>query len=138
MRPLYETQADLHNENIFKSKLESAFKVELKKAPISYKVDFFIFKNKELTGILEYKKRKYKWNDFDTQYMPLQKLIAMRSIVSSIGYGNMIYLIECDDGFRYSQDFSNLKIIWQGRSRDAEDQEPTLLIPIERFIPIRL
>jgi hypothetical protein len=141
MRTQYEKPLDIENENYFKKRYEKFYSNRvLLKVSKAYGVDFFIFENNKYIGILEYKKRNMTWGMYDSLYLPLQKLISMKNIISSIG-GTAIFAIDDSNNTpKYTDNFDNCSIQWAGRTnspRDNFDIEPIVHIPLTRFVSFK-
>ena len=71
MRPRYENEKTLAAETKFKESLEARFNVEFQKLPISYRADFAVIKDGEVTGFAELKNRNVDYETYPTLILSL-------------------------------------------------------------------
>ena len=55
MRPMYESDRDRINEDRIARRIEKAWRLELKKLPVSYKLDFAAVRDNVIVGWIEVK-----------------------------------------------------------------------------------
>ena len=129
MRPRYENQKTLAAETKFKESLEARFNVEFQKLPISYRADFAVIKDGEVTGFAELKNRNVDYETYPTLILSLSKYQAMELLTP---YGSPVLFVRFNDGdYMYTFDSLSTRIEVGGRwDRDeCQDIEPVVHIP---------
>jgi hypothetical protein len=139
MRPIYETQADLRNEAAVVEILSQKWRVNFLKLPIKYHLDYAATRNGKVTAYVEVKVRKYtmaqigKWGGYMLSIGKLQTAKLLFEISSA----TFCLAVQCADGLYWIaiKDFSEFPVVITGRTDrgDAQDVEPCVLIPAERF-----
>jgi hypothetical protein len=139
MRPIYETQADLRNEAAVVEILSQKWRVNFHKLPIKYHLDYAATRNGKVTAYVEVKVRKYtmaqigKWGGYMLSVGKLQTAKQLCEISSA----TFCLAVQCADGPYWIaiKDFSEFPVVITGRTDrgDAQDVEPCVLIPAERF-----
>ena len=135
---MHESEANLSNEQQVKNDLEEKFGVELKKLPISYRMDFMAFRDGKPSSVVEVKCRKTASSTTYPWFM-----LALGKWNAGIDYtikNNLpFYLVgKYSDGiffYRYNSSDS-VDIKWfNGRKdrNDPDDKEPCVYIPMELF-----
>lgn len=145
MRPRYETQSDLANEESIAAEIESAWDIKVAKMPISYSLDFMGHDiSKRLSCWIEVKSRpSMKWGQYSTIMLSLRKLIDAETLIRISGCNAYFVVRDRENDIRYA---SLLDVIgkpelieWGGRTvntRDDADIEPIVSIPVSLFRPI--
>ena len=59
-RPKYETKKDLEYEGSAINHVSKIWNVNFSKLPLSYKLDYAMYRNNNLMGFCEVKRRKYR------------------------------------------------------------------------------
>jgi hypothetical protein len=133
---MYETSEDLASEREAADLIQEAWRVTLRKLPISYGADWAIEKDNLIVGWGEFKRRKFDWGDFDSIMLSVRKVSDLLRLAEI--EGKSFFFVQANDGLRYSQILATdrFRIGWGGRTcktRDADDIEPVALLPIARF-----
>ena len=134
-RPTYETEADLEVEQGVASQLEAEFGLECCKLPISYRIDWAVFKGGNLIGFMELKARNVKKNQYPTLILSLSKLMAGCELASKT---NTIFWlgVKWTDSLsvcRITSPFQNIEMGGRTDRNDSADIEPVVHLPIEDF-----
>lgn len=143
-RPTYENGETLAHEKKVFAVLEEAWKCKLYKLPISYGVDAMAEREGKLVSWIEFKGRKHKHDEYPTLILSVLKVLSGVRLRKLTGARFML-VIDFQDGL-YFVDMSSilddkLDIRMGGRTkatRDREDIEPVVHIPIELFKPLRI
>lgn len=152
-RPIYENKETLAMENRFKTEFDEAFpKLELRKLPRSYNLDFAVFDKmkKQVLALVEYKERKYS-------YLQMDRMggikISLNKIKHALEYSSLfqvpcrlIYRLTDNENLEYyrfkvTQDLVNqcsVSFMEMYSRNDDQDVEPNLLIPMRLFEKKRL
>lgn len=135
MRPMYETQDDLANENYIKDLLAIAWDAKLHKLPRSYYVDWMITKKGEAKGFAELKCRNNDRCKYPTLMLSMHKWMHGKELASEIG-GSFIIIVRWNDGtFYHKQGSCDVTYGIGGRTDrgDNQDIEPVVYIPTDYF-----
>ncbi len=142
MRPMYESDRDRINEDRIARRIEKAWRLELKKMPVSYKLDFAAVRDNVIVGWIEVKRRRIlpKWR---TVMLSISKWREGCILSSSTGIGwafvvensvdGKLWWCDCSD---MMEDEDSFQIEWGGRTkstRDRADVEPVIHIPTKLF-----
>ena len=140
MRQIYESQTDKSNEYKVSEVISKAWKVNLHKLPISYRLDFLITKDNKAKAIVEIKTRKNSYNKYPTLLLSLSKWNhgIEYTVLNKLKF---ILVVMFTDGIFYYtySDQDKFEIKWGGRTlntRDSADIEPVVHIPIEKMLKI--
>ena len=138
MRPMYETQEQITNEEKVRLFLEERMKGKLHKLPISYRLDWILFKDGKAKAVVEYKRRKCSMNQYPDIMLSLGKWNAGLDYKIKNGM-KFVFVVQFTDGFAMyiHDDKHEADIRWGGRTaqtRDSADIEPVVHIPITRFV----
>lgn len=136
MRPMYETSADLKAEGDATYVIGEAWNVTLHKLPVSYQADWAIEKDGSIVGWGEFKRRRFKWGDYQSIILSVSKVRALLSLATVCG--KALFFVKCDDAFMFVEIEESClgNVSWGGRTcktRDAGDIEPVVMIPAEKF-----
>lgn len=146
-RPIYESRETLEMEERFKSEFEGSFSnLKLRKLPRSYNLDFAVWEeqSEKIIALIEYKQRRYSSEQMDK--MGGIK-ISLNKIKHSLEYSNLfnvpvrlIYKLSDNKQFEYYRFNVTEDNVRQCKigfidfvKRDAEDVEPSLMIPMSLF-----
>lgn len=136
-REYNETQEDLANETAVADILKKAWNCEIVKlGSMLYNVDWAFFKDSELVGFGEYKKRSAKKDPLILSYA---KYLRGTHLAHSSGK-SFILVIEWPDGIWYCNikkgDEFPVKLTGSSRGQNG-DMEPCVLIPLDRFKKVK-
>ena len=79
-RPKYETSEDLNNDGSIINHVSNLWNVNFSKLPLSYKLDYAMYRNNSLMGFCEIKRRKYRRSDFEPYIISLDKVIKANQL----------------------------------------------------------
>ena len=133
MRPYYENQRDLTNENSVATALKEKG-LDVVKMPVSYRLDFAMLRNGEIYGFAEVKTRNNRHDKYPTLMISLGKVMAARQLSKVTGTPSIL-LVKFLDGL-YWCDFASpfdLKIGGRKDRQDAADIEPVAHFPMKAF-----
>ena len=136
-RPKYETSYDLSNEGSIIKIVSNKWNVNFCKLPMSYRLDYALYKSDNLRGFCEVKRRKYRKSDFQTYIISLDKVIKAREL-ASITNTKSVLIVSWVDVIGWI-DFNNDFVCRQGGRVDRsdwQDVEPMCHFNIQEFKPI--
>lgn len=81
-RAKYETLENLTEEKNILGYISQKWDVSCSKMPISYKLDYAMYRNEELVGFAEVKSRTHAFRTFDTYIISLSKVMSARRLAS--------------------------------------------------------
>ena len=142
MRPFYESERDRINEQRIARRIEKAWRLDLHKMPVSYRLDFAAVRDGVIVGWIEVKRRRIR-REWGSVMLAVSKWREGCILSSSTGGGWAFVVENSEDGKLWWCDCSDmmeeeesLRIEWGGRTkatRDAGDVEPVIHIPTRRF-----
>ena len=138
-RRLYENETNRKNEQAAKVSLEGSWSMSLQKLPIKYGADWIAFRDERAVAVIEYKNRPHESSRFPTYLLSVHKWMVMRSLANTIGVP-AILVVEFVDGMRHcTLEDEAATTAWAGRRDrgDADDLEPCMMIPMDRFGYVR-
>ena len=138
-RPKYETSEDLNNEGSIINHVSNLWNVNFSKLPLSYKLDYAMYRNNSLMGFCEIKRRKYRRSDFETYIISLDKVIKANQL-SNITNTKSILLVSWLDGMGWislNEDFS-CKRGGRNDRNDWQDVEPVCHFKISKFKDVKM
>ena len=142
-RKLYETKQSLDAEKNFAKDLQKYFKVNLKKLPMQYSLDFVAIdtKNYKPKFFLELKERRCKRITYPTYIISLSKFLKAKEIYRSLNMNTYLCVRWADaSGYICLNDIEddNIDITMGGRydRNDWQYVETLLTIDIGKFIII--
>lgn len=139
-RPKYETDADRENEQKIVETVCRVWQCKAEKLPISYNFDYALSKDGKIKAFLEIKHRKTRSNEYPTYMLSMNKYIAGKRYEKHTDI-TPILVVRFVDGLYYCklvdhQEMTGARFALRGRtvnSRDEQDAEPCLMIPMEHF-----
>jgi hypothetical protein len=147
MRPRYETQNDLKNEEQVAEVLAKKWGVVAKKLPRSYSFDYALCDHVEgvnfnerfpIKAMAEFKCRDYVSHKFDSSIVGLDKLMEAQRITEATG--TMVLMVyEYRDGIYYYEfGQEELHTTMGGRKDrgDWQDHNPVVHIPTSKLRPL--
>ena len=139
MRPLYETSADLDNEDSISKMLSHHWNCEFVKLPLRYHLDFVVTRNDKAVGFAEFKTRNYSMADINKMggyLLSIGKWSAAKQLceASQLPFALVVKTL---DGL-YCSTFTEFKpddVLVRGRTdrSDWQDIEPCVLLITQRF-----
>lgn len=133
MRPRYERPRDLVNERKVAERMAQRG-IELRKLPISYRLDFAMFRDGKLRGFAEVKTRNNRHDTYPTLMISLGKVMAARQL-AEVSETRSVLLVQYLDGLYWCNFASPFEVAMGGRwdRGDDDDVEPVAHFPIEAF-----
>ena len=130
-RPLYETKANLDEELQVMQAFAKRYGYSFKKIPIQYRMDFAVFRDKKMLGLVEVRCRTFSWNKYSTLIMSMAKLMHMQTY-SNMNIPVTLLLKNADGLWWWKYNPSGIEYFgWGGRfiggnakPRDDQDEEP--------------
>lgn len=138
MRPRYESAADRSAENRIFRILREREGVEFRKLPMQYRLDAAVFRDGNLRGFAEIKRRTHCRGTYSTYLISLSKVIAARGLSQATGLKCLLFVDWTDELGCISFD-APYELGWGGRTdrNDGQDVEPVAFYPIEAFRTVR-
>lgn len=133
MRPYYENQRDLTNENLVATALKEKG-MDLVKMPVSYRLDFAMLHKGKVRGFAELKTRNNRHDKYPTLMISLGKVMSARQLSEATGTRSILF-VKFLDGL-YWCDFASpfdLKIGGRTDRQDDADIEPVAHFPMKVF-----
>jgi hypothetical protein len=138
-RTFYESSKDLDEEKSVATFLSSKWNLTFYKLKPSYKIDWIIFKNGQVSTVAEIKRRHVNRLTYDTLMLSLDKWMTGKAMAAEMKVPFML-LIKWDDGlFWYKAGVSPVTYGFGGRKdrQDPQDMEPVVFIPVRHFKEIK-
>ena len=138
-RPKYETREDSFNEGGIIKFVSNKWNVNFSKLPISYKLDYAMYRNKSLMGFCEVKRRKYRQSDFNTYMISLDKVIQAKLLATTTKTKSVL-IVSWIDKMGWI-DLRDKFVCNEGGRRDRndwQDVEPVCHFRIDRFRDIKM
>ena len=138
-RPKYETSEDLNNEGSIINHVSKLWNVNFSKLPLSYKLDYAMYRENSLMGFCEIKRRKYRRLDFETYIISLDKVIKANQL-SDITNTKSILLVSWLDGMGWINLNEDFLCKRGGRNdrNDWQDVEPVCHFRISKFKDVKM
>lgn len=127
MRPIYENDSDRTAESKIGEAIEMAWCCSIKKLPISYRLDFALFRNLKMVGMAEIKVRKVQRSHYPTYFISSSKWMAGKQMSLHLKIPFLIVIGYHDGIFWFkASEVEPCKVEWGGRSDrgDSQDMEP--------------
>jgi len=133
VRPRYERPRDLVNESKVAERMAQRG-IELRKLPISYRLDFAMFRDGKLRGFAEVKTRNNRHDSYPTLIISLGKVMAARQL-AEVSETRSVLLVQYLDGLYWCNFATPFEVTMGGRwdRGDDDDVEPVAHFPIEAF-----
>jgi hypothetical protein len=108
--------------------------IELRKLPISYRLDFAMFRDGKLRGFAEVKTRNNRHDSYPTLIISLGKVMAARQL-AEVSETRSVLLVQYLDGLYWCNFATPFEVTMGGRwdRGDDDDVEPVAHFPIEAF-----
>lgn len=136
MRKQYERRADRIAESIVGELMHDRWRVNLRKLPRSYQLDYVMLKRGKVVGFAEIKQRTTRMNEYDTYTVSLSKVHAGRMITLTTSLPCFLVVSWADAvGFVDMSKVEIKPLMWGGRNdrNDPEDKEVMVHISTEDF-----
>lgn len=133
-RPKYESPKDLTHEKKILGYISRKWGISYCKMPITYKLDYAMYRNDNLVGFSEVKCRTNSVQDYKTYIISLSKVMSARRL-SSVTSTKSLLIVSWSDAIGWIDFFSDFKVKQGGRSdrNDWQDQEPVCHFDIKDF-----
>lgn len=139
MRPMYETEQDLRNEQHAISRAEQKWNCVMMKLPIRYHLDFIAKRGDKAVAFCEVKTRNYSMEKIGLMggyLMSIGKWSAAKQLHDCSGLP-FILIVRTLDGIWYAtfRDFTPDNVLIRGRTDrdDWQDVEPCVLLDVAKF-----
>ena len=134
MRPMYENDNDLRSEKNLISYVSDCWNVASYKLPMSYKIDYVMYRNESPVGFAEVKVRTHTFGTFPTYIISLAKVMEARRLARETNTKSIL-IVSWTDRTGYLDFFSHNQIRHGGRSdrNDWQDQEPMCHFDLKHF-----
>jgi len=134
MRPMYENDNDLRSEKNLISYVSDCWNVASYKLPMSYKIDYVMYRNESPVGFAEVKVRTHTFGTFPTYIISLGKVMEARRLARETNTKSIL-IVSWTDRTGYLDFFSHHQIRHGGRSdrNDWQDQEPMCHFDLKHF-----
>ena len=138
-RPKYETIKDLYNEGSIINYVSNAWSVNFSKLPLSYKLDYAMYRDNDLMGFCEVKRRKYNRADFETYIISLDKVMQAKKLAETTNT-RAVLIVSWLDRMGWI-DFEEEFTCHRGGRKDRndwQDIEPVCHFKINKFKNIKV
>ena len=134
MRPMYENDNNLRSEKNLISYVSDCWNVASYKLPMSYKIDYVMYRNESPVGFAEVKVRTHTFGTFPTYIISLAKVMEARRLARETNTKSIL-IVSWADRTGYLDFFSHHQIRHGGRSdrNDWQDQEPMCHFDLKHF-----
>lgn len=139
MRPLYETEKDLSEEQRVADILAKRWQCEFVKMPIRYHLDYVVTRQKIAIAFAELKTRNYsmqKIGEMGGYVLSIGKWASAKSLSDSSGLPFLL-VVRTTDGIYYmkTKDFEPDGVWVTGRTdrKDWQDIEPCVVLSVDKF-----
>ena len=141
VRSKFETTKDSWLEEMVSIALSDRWSVEMKKLPISQRMDYAMVKPDGSIGALcEIKVRKFKWGDFPDLILSASKVKYAKEIWESFATRTILVVMDKTGELRYlPMETMDYPLAYGGRTkspRDNQDSELIVHIPNEDFVTL--
>lgn len=134
MRPLYENDNNLRSEKNLISHVSDCWNVVSYKMPMSYKIDYAMYRDDILIGFAEVKCRTHKFGTFPTYIISLAKVMEARRLARETDTRSIL-IVSWTDKIGYLDFLCHHQIRHGGRAdrNDWQDQEPVCHFDLKHF-----
>ena len=131
---MYENDNDLRSEKNLISYVSDCWNVASYKLPMSYKIDYVMYRNESPVGFAEVKVRTHTFGTFPTYIISLAKVMEARRLARETNTKSIL-IVSWTDRTGYLDFFSHHQIRHGGRSdrNDWQDQEPMCHFDLKDF-----
>jgi hypothetical protein len=139
LRPLYENEASLEDEQRIAAVTEQTWECKFRKLPIKNRIDFALTTDDGLMAYAEIKKRKNSIKAYKSWLISLDKWLHAKQIAEASNGVPMIFIVEWDEGIYWMrQDEVIFRVGVGGRSdrKDELDKELCVFVNVDQFRPL--
>ena len=131
---MYENDNDLRSEKNLISYVSDCWNVASYKLPMSYKIDYVMYRNESPVGFAEVKVRTHTFGTFPTYIISLAKVMEARRLARETNTKSIL-IVSWTDRTGFLDFFSHHQIRHGGRSdrNDWQDQEPMCHFDLKNF-----
>tara|TARA_R100000231_G_scaffold82483_1_gene63053 strand:+ start:3237 stop:3650 length:414 start_codon:yes stop_codon:yes gene_type:complete len=131
---MYENANDLRSEQNLISYVSDCWNVASYKLPMSYKIDYVMYRDESPVGFAEVKVRTHTFGTFPTYIISLAKVMEARRLARETNTKSIL-IVSWTDKTGYLDFFSHHQIKHGGRSdrNDWQDQEPMCHFDLKDF-----
>ena len=131
---MYENDNDLRSEKNLISYVSDCWNVASYKLPMSYKIDYVMYRKDSPVGFAEVKVRTHTFGTFPTYIISLAKVMEARRLARETNTKSIL-IVSWTDRTGYLDFFSHHQIRHGGRSdrNDWQDQEPMCHFDLKDF-----
>ena len=131
---MYENDNDLRSEKNLISYVSDCWNVASYKLPMSYKIDYVMYRNESPVGFAEVKVRTHTFGTFPTYIISLAKVMEARRLARETNTKSIL-IVSWTDRTGFLDFFSHHQIRHGGRSdrNDWQDQEPMCHFNLKDF-----
>ena len=131
---MYENDNDLRSEKNLISYVSDCWNVASYKLPMSYKIDYVMYRDDSPVGFAEVKVRTHTFGTFPTYIISLGKVMEARRLARETNTKSIL-IVSWTDRTGYLDFFSHHQIRHGGRSdrNDWQDQEPMCHFDLKHF-----
>lgn len=142
-REKFETENHLQKEKDFAFKLARIWALDMRKLPARYRIDYAACSKNQIYAVVECKCRNIPSTQYDYFMMAADKFMTGKTLASEINQTFIVAVRFAERDMFYRYDPRHQKYFqysWRGRtinSRDKQDQEICVLIPMNLFDAVR-
>ena len=131
---MYENDNDLRSEKNLISYVSDCWNVASYKLPMSYKIDYVMYRDDSPVGFAEVKVRTHTFGTFPTYIISLAKVMEARRLARETNTKSIL-IVSWTDRTGFLDFFSHHQIRHGGRSdrNDWQDQEPMCHFNLKAF-----
>jgi len=131
---MYENDNDLRSEKNLISYVSDCWNVASYKLPMSYKIDYVMYRDDSPVGFAEVKVRTHTFGTFPTYIISLAKVMEARRLARETNTKSIL-IVSWTDRTGFLDFFSHHQIRHGGRSdrNDWQDQEPMCHFNLKDF-----
>ena len=131
---MYENDNDLRSEKNLISYVSDCWNVASYKLPMSYKIDYVMYRDDSPVGFAEVKVRTHTFGTFPTYIISLAKVMEARRLARETNTKSIL-IVSWTDRTGFLDFFSHHQIRHGGRSdrNDWQDQEPMCHFDLKNF-----
>jgi len=136
-RKVFETQDDLDNERQIADLVAKKWSVDMKKLPMSQRLDFAMLRKGKVAALCEIKQRSFTWNDYPDVILSASKVKYAKEMYETFAVKSFFVVSDRQNDIRYASIHDvNYELQFGGRTstpRDNQDSELIIGISIYDF-----